>query len=91
MVGYEGEQTPRRRSYASSRAFRMGDRPLWCRSGQKIRVPGIQTPNLTNAEPCRRPDACRADYTCYDHVTARSQPSNLKNLSTRLYERRPTT
>jgi hypothetical protein len=50
-----------------------GDGPLWCRSGQKIRVAGIQAPDFTSAEPCRRPDRRRANYTCDDQAAARSQ------------------
>ncbi len=50
-----------------------GDAPLWCRSGEKVRVAGIQAPDFKNAEPCRRPDARRTNYRCDDHAAARSQ------------------
>lgn len=50
-----------------------GDGPLWCRSGQKVRVAGIQAPDFKSAEPCRRPAARRAAYTCDDRAAARSQ------------------
>lgn len=50
-----------------------GDGPLWCRSGQKIRVAGIQAPDFTSAEPCRRTEARRANYTCNDRAAERSQ------------------
>lgn len=50
-----------------------GDGPLWCRSGEKVRVAGIQAPDFESAEPCRRPDARRASYTCDDRAAARSQ------------------
>jgi hypothetical protein len=38
-----------------------GDGPLWCRSGEKIRVAGVQAPDFTSAEPCRNH---RAGYVC---------------------------
>ena len=50
-----------------------GDGPLWCRSGQKVRVAGIQAPDFESAEPCRRPAARRATYTCDDAAAQRSQ------------------
>lgn len=50
-----------------------GDGPLWCRSGEKIRVAGIQAPDFTSAEPCHRPAARRVAYTCDDRAAARSQ------------------
>jgi endonuclease YncB( thermonuclease family) len=50
-----------------------GDGPLWCRSGEKVRVAGIQAPDFESAEPCRRPDARRANYTCDDRAAQRSQ------------------
>ncbi len=50
-----------------------GDGPLWCRSGQKVRVAGIQAPDFESAEPCCRLDARRANYTCDDAAAARSQ------------------
>lgn len=50
-----------------------GDGPLWCRTGQKIRVAGIQAPDYERAEPCRRPAARRAAYTCDDAAAVRSR------------------
>ena len=50
-----------------------GDGPLWCRSGQKIRVAGIQAPDFESAEPCRRPAARRVAYTCDDRAAAGAQ------------------
>ena len=50
-----------------------GDGPLWCRSGEKVRVAGIQAPDFQSAEPCRRPVSLRAAYTCDDRAAARSQ------------------
>ncbi len=50
-----------------------GDGPLWCRSGEKVRVVGIQAPDFESAEPCRRPDARRDNSTCDDRAAARSQ------------------
>lgn len=50
-----------------------GDGPLWCRSGEKVRIAGIQAPDFESAEPCRRPDARRTNYTCDDRAAARSQ------------------
>jgi len=50
-----------------------GDGPLLCRSGEKIRVAGIQAPDFESAEPCRRPDARRANYTCDDRAAERAQ------------------
>ncbi|SFP98877.1 thermonuclease family protein [Sphingomonas rubra] len=50
-----------------------GDGPLWCRSGEKVRVAGIQAPDFANAAPCRRPAARRAAYTCDDAAATRSR------------------
>lgn len=50
-----------------------GDGPLWCRSGEKVRVAGIQAPDFESAEPCRRPDTRRTNYRCDDRAAARSQ------------------
>jgi endonuclease YncB( thermonuclease family) len=50
-----------------------GDGPLWCRSGEKIRVAGIQAPDFESAEPCHRPATRRRAYTCNDGDAARSQ------------------
>lgn len=50
-----------------------GDGPLWCRSGEKVRIAGVQAPDFTSAEPCRQPDARRRNYTCDDRAATRSQ------------------
>jgi endonuclease YncB( thermonuclease family) len=50
-----------------------GDGPLWCSSGIKVRVAGIQAPDFTRAEPWRRPDVRRVNHTCDDRAEARSQ------------------
>ena len=50
-----------------------GDGPLWCQSGEKMRIAGIQAPDFESAEPCRRPDARRGNYACDDRAAARSQ------------------
>ena len=50
-----------------------GDGPLWCRSGQRIRVAGIQAPDFESAEPCRRHDARRENYTCDDRAAKRAR------------------
>lgn len=50
-----------------------GDGPLWCRNGMKVRVAGIQAPDFESAEPCRRQDASRANYTCDDGAAERSR------------------
>lgn len=50
-----------------------GDGPLWCRSGQRVRIAGIQAPDFESAEPCRRPAARRAAYTCDDAAARRSR------------------
>ena len=50
-----------------------GDGPLWCRSGQRIRVAGIQAPDFESAEPCRRPDARRGNYICNDRAAERAR------------------
>ncbi|MBB5714747.1 endonuclease YncB(thermonuclease family) [Sphingomonas aerophila] len=47
-----------------------GDGPLWCRSGQKIRVAGVQAPDFTSAEPCRQR---RTGYVCDDAAAKRAQ------------------
>jgi endonuclease YncB( thermonuclease family) len=38
-----------------------------------VRVAGIQAPDFESAEPCRRPDARRGNYTCDDRAAVRSQ------------------
>ena len=50
-----------------------GDGPLWCRSGEKVRVAGIQAPDFESAAPCRRLAARRPAYTCDDRAAARAQ------------------
>ena len=47
-----------------------GDGPLWCRSGQKVRVAGVQAPDFTSAEPCR---TGRANYVCDDQAAERAR------------------
>jgi endonuclease YncB( thermonuclease family) len=47
-----------------------GDGPLWCANGIKIRVAGIQAPDLEDAEPCRRR---QRSYVCSDVRAQRSQ------------------
>jgi endonuclease YncB( thermonuclease family) len=47
-----------------------GDGPLWCRSGQRIRIAGVQAPDFTSAEPCRQH---RTGYTCDDRAAERSR------------------
>jgi len=62
-----------------------GDGPLWCRSGQKVRVAGIQAPDFEIAEPCRRPAARRATYACDNAAAERSlQIVSRLTLSQRL-------
>jgi len=50
-----------------------GDGPLWCSNGVKVRIAGVQAPDFESAEPCRRGDASRANYTCDDAKAARSR------------------
>jgi len=50
-----------------------GDGPLWCRSGQKVRIAGVQAPDFENAQPCQRPVARRTAYTCDDQAARRSR------------------
>jgi endonuclease YncB( thermonuclease family) len=47
-----------------------GDGPLWCRTGIKVRVAGIQAPDYESAQPCR---TRRASYVCDDRAAAASQ------------------
>ena len=47
-----------------------GDGPLWCRSGEKVRIAGVQAPDFTSAEPCR---TRRAGYVCEDAAARRAQ------------------
>ena len=50
-----------------------GDGPLWCAGGIKVRIAGVQAPDYEDAEPCRRPGARRANYTCDTVAADRSQ------------------
>ncbi|MFK3888491.1 thermonuclease family protein [Sphingomonas sp. NPDC079357] len=50
-----------------------GDGPLWCRSGEKIRIAGVQAPDFESAAPCHRPAAQRRTYDCDDRAARRSQ------------------
>ena len=50
-----------------------GGGPLWCRTGECIRIAGIQDPDFENAAPCRRPARQRRAFRCDDHAAARSQ------------------
>lgn len=50
-----------------------GDGPLWCSNGKKIRIAGIQAPDFESAEPCRRSDVRRINYTCDDRAAEKSQ------------------
>ncbi len=47
-----------------------GDGPLWWRSGQKVRIAGVQAPDYESAEPCRQR---RAGYVCSDAAADRAQ------------------
>lgn len=47
-----------------------GDGPYWCGNGVKIRVAGVQSPDFTSAEPCRRD---KPGYVCDDVKAAASQ------------------
>ncbi|WP_267414302.1 hypothetical protein [Sphingomonas sp. GC_Shp_4] len=49
------------------------DGPLWCSTGIKVRVAGVRASDFTSAEPCRRTDGRRVNYTCDDWAAARSQ------------------
>jgi len=48
-------------------------RPLWCRTGERIRIAGIQAPDFETAAPCRRPARQRRAFRCDDRAAARSQ------------------
>ena len=50
-----------------------GDGPLWCSNGIKVRIAGVQAPDFESAEPCRRHDTSRANYTCDDASADRSR------------------
>lgn len=60
-------------SPATSFAYTTATAPLRCRSGEKIRIAGIQAPDFTSPEPCHRPATRRTAYTCDDRAAARSQ------------------
>lgn len=47
-----------------------GDGPYWCRGGPKIRVAGVQAPDFTRAEPCRRR---KPGYVCDDRLAEASR------------------
>ncbi|TPG56699.1 thermonuclease family protein [Sphingomonas glacialis] len=47
-----------------------GDGPIWCSNGTKIRVAGIQAPDLKNTVPCREG---RAEYACSNVAAERSR------------------
>lgn len=47
-----------------------GDGPLWCASGVKIRVAGVQAPDYENTEPCRQR---RIGYVCSNAAADRSR------------------
>ena len=49
------------------------DGPLWCSKGIRVRIAGVQAPDYEGAEPCRRPDARRANYTCDNAAADRSR------------------
>lgn len=46
------------------------DGPLYCATGEKIRVAGVQAPDYESAEPCR---TGRAGYVCSDRQAERSK------------------
>lgn len=50
-----------------------GDGPLWRRSGVKIRVASVQTPDFDSAAPCRRPASQRRAYVCDNRAAKRSR------------------
>lgn len=50
-----------------------GDGPLWCRSGEKVRIAGIQAPDYEAAAPCRRPVAQQRNYLCDNQAADRSK------------------
>lgn len=47
-----------------------GDGPLWCADGRKVRIAGVQAPDFTTAEPCRRR---KPGYVCNDAEARRSK------------------
>ena len=59
-----------------------GDGPLWCRSGEKVRVAGIQAPDFANTEPCRRPAARRVDYPAMKPGMKKPISSQARSRST---------
>ena len=50
-----------------------GDGPLWCRSGERIRVAGVQSPDFESAAPCRPRAIKRRAYICNNQTAKRSQ------------------
>ena len=50
-----------------------GDGPLWCANGIKVRIALVQAPDYEDADPCRRRDASRANYTCNNAAADHSQ------------------
>ena len=50
-----------------------GDGPLWCRSGERIRIAGVQAPDFTSAPPCHRPAAQRRAFRCDNRAATRSR------------------
>jgi endonuclease YncB( thermonuclease family) len=49
------------------------DRPLWCSSGAKFRIAGVQAPDFESASPCRTADLRRVNYRCDNAAAQRSQ------------------
>ena len=47
-----------------------GDGPLWCATGQKVRIAGVQAPDFESAEPCR---VGKPSYVCSNERARRSQ------------------
>jgi len=58
-----------------------GDGPLWCRSGERIRVAGIQAPDFESAAPCRRRPR-PATYVC-DTAAAKRSRAIVERLALR--------
>lgn len=50
-----------------------GDGPIWCSSGVKVRIAGVQAPDFESASPCRAEDPRRVNYRCDDAAAKRSQ------------------
>ncbi|RXD04907.1 hypothetical protein EQZ23_07145 [Sphingomonas sp. UV9] len=49
-----------------------GDGPLWCSSGIKVRIAGVQAPDFESASPCRAEDPRRVNYRCDNAAAKRS-------------------